>query len=34
MIEFDDTTPHYGTVGGESPDSQLEVSIEGVWEKC
>lgn len=34
MIEFDDTAPHYGTVGGESPDSQLEVGIEGVWEKC
>ncbi|KAB5585210.1 hypothetical protein GE09DRAFT_18840 [Coniochaeta sp. 2T2.1] len=34
MVEFDDTAPHYGTVGGESADRWLKVGFEGSWEKC
>jgi hypothetical protein len=34
MIDFDDNTPHYGTIGGESPNSQLKVGFDGAWEKC
>ena len=33
-FEFDDFTPHYGTVGGDSADKQLKLGLEGHWEKC
>ncbi|KAB5528030.1 hypothetical protein GE09DRAFT_1228928 [Coniochaeta sp. 2T2.1] len=34
MVEFDDMTPHYGIVGGESADRWLKVGFEGSWDKC
>ena len=34
MVDFDDMTPHYGTVGGESAERWLKVGFEGRWEKC
>lgn len=34
MIQVDDYTPHYGTLGGDSPDSQLKIGLDATSEKC
>lgn len=33
QIAFDDSTPHYGTIGGDG-DRQVRVSLRADWERC
>jgi hypothetical protein len=34
MVGFDDNTPHYGTLGGNSLDEAIDIQFDGFWEQC